>query len=103
MTTAYALVVAQRLGASPSILLRIVWNVVVDTVLGSIPLLGNVFDAGFRANRRNAELLERYAISPEKTRRSSKLILLLMLLLVVTVVAGGVYVSFLIVRWFFRH
>src|SRR5262245_40268982 len=86
VTTAYALVVAQRIGAPPSVLLRIVWNVVIDTVLGSIPFVGDVFDAGFRANRRNAVLLENYALAPDKTRRSSKLILILMLLLLVVVV-----------------
>jgi uncharacterized protein DUF4112 len=102
VTTAYALVVAQRIGAPPSVLLRIVWNVVIDTVLGSIPFVGDVFDAGFRANRRNAELLERYALSPAKTRRSSKLFLMLMLLLVFVLVAGGVYVSYLLVRAIIR-
>src|SRR5215207_1034330 len=71
VTTAYALLVAQRLGAPPTVLFRIVWNVLVDTIFGSIPLLGDLFDAGFRANRRNAQLLERYVAAPERTRRSS--------------------------------
>jgi hypothetical protein len=101
VTTAYALVVAQRLGAPPAVLLRILWNVVIDTVFGSVPFLGDIFDAGFRANRRNAELLERYARSPEKTRRSSMVVLILMLLALMLIVAAGVYVSYRMVRWLF--
>jgi hypothetical protein len=103
VTTAYALVIAQRLGAPPAVLLRILWNVVVDTVLGSIPFLGDVFDAGFRANRRNANLLEHYMRSPEKTRRSSLLLLIVLLLALIVIVAAGVYVSFLLVRWLLRR
>ena len=101
VTTAYAMVVAQRLGAPPAVLLRILWNVVIDTVFGSVPCLGDVFDAGFRANRRNAELLERYMLAPEKTRRSSMLVLILMLLALVLIVAAGVYFSYRMVRWLF--
>jgi hypothetical protein len=101
--TAYALVVAQRLGAPPAVLLRIVWNVVIDTVLGTIPFAGDVFDAGFRANRRNAELLERYVLAPKQTRRSSMLVLILLLLLLIAIVVAGAYLSFRIVRWLFRH
>src|SRR5262245_1092937 len=103
VTTAYALLVAQRLGAPPSVLFRIVWNVLIDTLLGSIPFVGDVFDAGFRANRRNAQLLERYVESPQETRRASKLVLILMFVLLVAIVAGGIFISYLTLRWFIRH
>lgn len=45
----------------PVIVLRMVLNVTVDTVLGMIPIAGDVFDVAFRANQRNLELLERHA------------------------------------------
>lgn len=31
--------------------------IVLDLLVGSIPILGDVFDAGFKANRRNAKIL----------------------------------------------
>ena len=101
VTTAYALVVAQRLGAPPAVLLRILWNVVIDTVFGSVPFLGDIFDASYRANRRNAQLLERYLLAPEKTRRSSMLVLILLLIALALIVAAGVYFSYRMVRWLF--
>jgi hypothetical protein len=50
---------AHRLGASKLTLLRMAGNVAVDTVMGSVPLLGDLLDVKFRANRRNLELLRR--------------------------------------------
>ena len=35
-------------------------NVGLDWVVGSIPVLGTIFDIGFKANRRNVNLLRRH-------------------------------------------
>lgn len=56
----YALLEARRLGAPTSLLLRMALNIAVDALVGAVPLLGDVFDAGFKANRRNLRLLERH-------------------------------------------
>jgi hypothetical protein len=50
---------AHQLGASKLTLLRMGGNMAVDTVLGAVPLLGDIFDVSFRSNRRNLELLRR--------------------------------------------
>ncbi|MDX1912310.1 MAG: DUF4112 domain-containing protein, partial [Saprospiraceae bacterium] len=47
-------------GASPWLMLRMLFNYVVDTVVGIVPLLGDLFDFGFKANRRNVDLLKAY-------------------------------------------
>lgn len=49
---------ARRLGAPPSLLARMVGNIAVDAAGGSIPVVGDLFDAAFRANLRNVALLE---------------------------------------------
>jgi hypothetical protein len=36
-----------------------VWNVAVDTLVGAIPLLGDIFDVSFKSNRRNIALARR--------------------------------------------
>jgi hypothetical protein len=36
---------------------RMALNVLLDTAVGSIPLVGDLFDAGFKANTRNIQLL----------------------------------------------
>jgi hypothetical protein len=51
---------AREEGASPFVIGRMIWNLLVDTILGSIPIFGDVFDFAFRANRKNAALLQRH-------------------------------------------
>ncbi|WP_163140601.1 DUF4112 domain-containing protein [Arhodomonas sp. KWT] len=53
----YPVVEARRLGVRRRTLARMLANIAVDFAVGSIPLAGDVFDAGFRANRRNVDLL----------------------------------------------
>ncbi|NIQ94574.1 MAG: DUF4112 domain-containing protein, partial [Desulfuromonadales bacterium] len=36
---------------------RMAWNLLVDAAIGSVPVLGDLFDAGFRANEKNLELM----------------------------------------------
>jgi len=47
-------------GASGQLLGRMIFNVVLDTVVGSIPILGDIFDLFYKANRRNYHLLEEH-------------------------------------------
>ena len=67
----YALLVAARLGAPLPVLLRMLLNIGVDTVVGAVPLLGDLFDLGWKANRRNLRLLEQYLERPRETKRAS--------------------------------
>jgi hypothetical protein len=48
---------ARRLGVPRAVMARMILNIGLDTVLGSVPLLGDVFDVYFKANRRNAQLV----------------------------------------------
>jgi hypothetical protein len=43
------------------ILFRMLFNALIDAVIGAVPLLGSVGDIFWRANARNLALLERYA------------------------------------------
>jgi len=38
---------------------RMAANVALDTLLGSVPVLGDLFDVTWKSNRRNYELLQR--------------------------------------------
>jgi hypothetical protein len=96
--TAYTIMAAERMGAPKSVLVRMVLNVLIDTVVGSIPLLGDLFDIGFKANRRNVQLLEAFAVAPQQTQRASGAFVALMLVLVGLIVAAGLAVTFLLVR-----
>ncbi|MBI1193055.1 MAG: DUF4112 domain-containing protein [Bacteroidetes bacterium] len=46
-----------RHGVSGPLLLRMVGNMALDALVGSIPILGDLFDVAYKANRRNLKLL----------------------------------------------
>mgnify|MGYP006288445317 CR=1 FL=1 len=47
---------AARGGCRKRVLARMAGNVAIDSVLGAVPLLGDVFDIGYKANVKNARL-----------------------------------------------
>jgi hypothetical protein len=51
---------AHQLGAPAHVIARMIGNVAVDGIFGSVPLVGDAFDVAFRANRRNMRLLREW-------------------------------------------
>ena len=48
------------------VLARMLLNIALDSVLGAIPLLGDVFDLAFKANDKNLALIERHRRDPSR-------------------------------------
>jgi hypothetical protein len=57
----YIVLVSVRYGLPKGVVTRMVFNVAMDYVLGSIPLIGDLFDFAWKSNDKNMKLLERYA------------------------------------------
>ena len=66
LTGSLILVVAARLGVPKIALVRMGTNVAINTVIGAIPIFGDVISIWFRSNIRNVELLQRYLGRPTK-------------------------------------
>ncbi len=58
--SSYVLIEAQRVGASNKVKLRMVRNMLIDFAGGLLPVVGDAFDAIYKANTRNTALLRRY-------------------------------------------
>lgn len=74
-------------GASPWLMLRMLFNYVLDAVVGIVPLLGDLFDFGFKANRRNVELLKQYYADGQEKPKATRSVAFLGLLFFVLFVA----------------
>lgn len=74
LASLYFLVYASILSARTSVLLRMLINILLDIIIGAIPLLGEIFDVGWKANLKNAELLQNLEQNPEQTERQSKIV-----------------------------
>lgn len=60
LISGYIILRARNHGAGNGLIARMLGNVVLDTVIGSIPILGSIFDVYFKANRRNIRLLREH-------------------------------------------
>lgn len=52
--------VMARKGASGMVLFKMIGNIVLDVIVGAVPILGDLFDLGYKANRRNLHLMEEH-------------------------------------------
>jgi hypothetical protein len=64
--TGLVLIALGRYRVPPEVAARMMGNVLLDIGVGTIPLLGDLFDVAFKANTRNMALLEPY-LPPGKT------------------------------------
>ena len=94
----YIIVEASRMGAPRSLLARMGWNVAVDTLVGEVPVLGDLFDIGFKANIRNLALLDGYLQRPAEVRRSSRGFMALIVGGLVLLTAGAIAFAALLVH-----
>lgn len=55
--TGYTILIARKYKAPFGLQVKLVGNLALDWLIGAIPLVGDLFDFGFKANRRNLDLL----------------------------------------------
>ncbi|MGB1765201.1 DUF4112 domain-containing protein [Alloalcanivorax xenomutans] len=60
LLSGYVLLQARKVGASGKVKRRMVRNILVDFLGGLLPVVGDAFDAVFKANTRNTRLLREY-------------------------------------------
>ena len=93
----YIVYQAARLGISKSVLLRMSGNVLLEMLIGEIPILGDIFDAVWKANVRNARLVELHH-RPTQQERSAKKIFWFMAILFFGILTIGVG-AFALLLW----
>ena len=96
---AWLILEAARFRLPASVLARMVVNLVVDLVVGVVPVIGDLFDFGFKSNLRNLELFRRHATEPDASTAEHRRVLggLLFVVLGVVVALGWAFVALL--RW----
>ena len=71
-----------RHGASGTVVVRMALNIFIDTIVGGIPIIGNVFDFAYKSNERNVALLRRHYADGRHAGSGKGLVALLLLLFV---------------------
>lgn len=84
----YFMFYAAKSGAKSSVLIRMFVNILADLTIGAIPILGDIFDVTWKANLRNAKLLEKLEINPEELESQSKILIWILFLLLAIILIG---------------
>lgn len=93
LLSAYIVWESARLGLPRPLLLRMAWNIVLEVVLGSVPIAGDVFDATWKANAKNVHLLRQHFRTPQTSRRANLGFAILLVIGLVGVILGFVAFS----------
>ena len=102
LLSSYIILAAARQGAPRAVLLRMIGNVAIDSVIGAVPVLGDIFDIAFKSNARNAALLERVAVQPAAVAKSSRRVGILLVVGLLVVLFALATLGFLIARLLWR-
>lgn len=93
------LMLAFRMRLPKVVVLRVVFNIAVDVLIGCVPFVGDAFDLFWRSNRRNLELLQRYSRDP---RRRPDLVDYLIVGLGFVLVALAIVLPLVLGAWLLR-
>ncbi len=99
LASAWIVIEAARFGASRAVLLRMVYNIAIDTLIGAIPAAGDLFDFVWKSDAKNVALLRRHLERPDAAHRASRRLLITVLLLLVAIALGSVVGAILLVRY----
>lgn len=103
----YILAAGVRYRVPKVTLLRMALNIGIDYAIGSIPIVGDIFDTFWKSNQMNVELLRRRAtVSADQAhhgRASDWLFMGVLVIILIGLLLGSLTVTFLSLRYVARH
>ena len=96
--SAYIVVEAARMGLPPEVLYKMVGNILLDSFAGTIPVLGDLFDVGWKSNVKNIELLEKHLEIADDSKSNTLFIIGLIILLTI-IILGFAAITVFTVGW----
>jgi hypothetical protein len=98
----YIVVEAARIGVSKATIGRMVFNIIVDGLVGAFPMLGDLFDFAWKANTLNIQLLEEHLKSPQQTQKVDKWFILVLIAGLLLVAIILVILPIIVIRWLWQ-
>ena len=103
----YVLAAGVRYRVPKVTLLRMGLNIAVDYVFGAIPVVGDLFDAAWKSNKKNIELLRQRATvsaaEADKGRTSDWLFVGFLMLVLLALLVGSITIAWYILRFVFDN
>ena len=95
LISAFALIQAVRLGVPKILLARMSINILINEIIGIVPIAGDAFSFWFKSNARNYQIIKEHLGAPRVSRRSDWIFVITVLVLLCAIVGCGLLVSFL--------
>jgi hypothetical protein len=89
----YMLWIMANNGASGFLLARMVLNILIDAIVGMVPLLGDIFDIAFKANIRNMKLMQQH-YTDGRHKGSAWKIILPVLIILFMIIVGIIWLTY---------
>jgi hypothetical protein len=96
--SAYIVIEAARLGLPKQTLGKMVYNIVLESVVGAVPIVGDWFDFAWKANVKNIELLESHLGVAQESQKVSRWFIFLLVVGLFMLCIGLVSLSVLLIR-----
>lgn len=100
LTGSLILVIAAQLGVSKIVLVRMGLNIAINTVIGAVPIFGDIISIWFRSNVKNVALLERSLRGHTKRAALGDWLFVILLIVGLLVLMCGIVVAAL---WLFKQ
>jgi Domain of unknown function (DUF4112) len=98
----YVVFKSAQMGVPRETLVQMATNIVFDTVAGTVPVAGDLFDVTWKANVKNIELLDAHLGSPEQGKKADRLFVAALLLGLMLIVGVIIFLSVTLLGWVFR-
>jgi len=102
LISGYIIAVLAKNGASGFVLARITLNIFIDALVGSIPILGDLFDVAFKANERNMKLVHQHYVEGRHRGGAWKVIVPVVLFLFV-LIGELAWLAYRLFAWLFSY
>jgi hypothetical protein len=99
LVSAFALIRAARFGIPKIALARMSLNILINELVGIVPVVGDAFSFWFKSNARNYQIIKDHIAAPSRAlRRSDWMFVISILVLLFGIVGCGLLVTFLLFR-----
>ncbi|RCJ40264.1 hypothetical protein A6770_11030 [Nostoc minutum NIES-26] len=99
---AYIVVEAARMGLPSNVIFQMVGNVLIDSLVGLVPAVGDLLDFTWKANSRNIALLDQHINITPQNRKANPLFVIGITILLAFIVLGFGILAIMLIRAIFQ-
>jgi hypothetical protein len=102
IASSYIIIESARLGASTPTLLRMVFNVLLESIIGLIPIFGDLFDFAWKANEKNMILMDKQLNSAQPKSSPEHRLKLTVFIIIFLLISGLIALAYFALMLLFR-